>query len=80
MIEIFIVMMRATTDEQAAAFGGKTAPDWVPVHMTTSLAEASDTSYRLKNAHGTFTKVQSVLADEDGQLSAMGLPAPLPVA
>ena len=28
MIEIFIVMIRATTDEQAAGFGGKAA-DWV---------------------------------------------------
>tara|TARA_Y100000114_G_scaffold155145_1_gene178650 strand:- start:1533 stop:1775 length:243 start_codon:yes stop_codon:yes gene_type:complete len=79
MIEIFIVMIRATTDEQAAGFGGKAAGDWVPFRMTTSLKSAHDMSYRMKDVLGTFTKVQSVLCDDDGHLSAMGLPAPLPV-
>ena len=80
MIEIFIVMIRATSDEQAANFGGKAAGDWVPFKMTASLKDATDTSYLMKDVLGTFTKVQSVLCDEDGHLSAMGLPAPLPVA
>ena len=80
MIEIFIVMIRATTDEQATGFGGKAAGDWVPFRMTTSLKDAHDMSYSVKNLYQTFTKVQSVLCDDDGHLSAMGLPAPLPVA
>ena len=80
MIEIFIVMMRSKTDQQAQAFGGKAARDWVPFHMTTDLAGAHDIALRLRNTESTLTKVQSVLCDEDGHLSAMGLPAPLPVA
>ena len=71
MIEIFIVMIRATTDEQAAGFGGKAAGDWVPFRMTTSLKDAHDMSYSVKNLYQTFTKVQSVLCDDDGHLSAM---------
>jgi len=80
MIEIYIVMQRAPSDARAKWFGGQNKLDWVPVHMTTDLGEAYDRKVWLENEHHTFTKIQSVLCDEHGELSAMGLPAPLPVA
>ena len=77
MVEIFVLMAKATTDAQAAAYGGKAAGQYVPVHMTTSLSSAADMAVDLRNRWKTMVKVQSVLADHKGHLSGQGLTAPV---